>query len=80
MSACSTCGAPIRWCVTEKGAAMPVDVAPAKNGNLILRAVGSKTIAACVTPLLETPEERAAPHFLSHFATCPSADQHRRKK
>lgn len=76
---CRSCRAPVRWCVTEHGKSMPVDFAPTRTGNLILRDEGTRTVAVVVHPLLETREERARPHFLSHFVTCPNAAQHRRK-
>jgi len=76
---CSTCRAPIRWTVTEHGKAMPVDYAPVRGGNIVLRDEGTRTVAIVAQPLLETPEERARPHYLSHFVTCPNAAQFRRK-
>lgn len=76
---CRSCRAPVRWCVTEQGRSMPVDFAPAPGGNLVLYDRGNCTVAVVVKPLLETPEQRARPHFYSHFVTCPNAAQHRRK-
>lgn len=76
MSQCSTCRAAIRWTVTEHGKRMPV---PVRGGNIVLRDDGDQLTAVYVVPLLETPEDKRRPHYVSHFATCPQAAQHRRK-
>lgn len=78
MSACRSCGAAVTWCVTEAGKSMPVDAAPTPGGNLVIRRSGPALVAVVVSPLLESNEERAEPHYTSHFATCPNADAHRR--
>ena len=59
---------------------MPIDPAPVPHGNLVLRDVGARTVAVVVVPLLQTLEERAMPHYVSHFVTCPNAAQHRRTR
>lgn len=76
---CKSCNAPIRWCVTEGGKAMPVDLMPVRGGNITLRDEGVRTVAVYVQPLLEPEEDKGRPHYVSHFATCPNATQHRRK-
>lgn len=74
MSTCSTCGAPITWARTEKGdKSIPLDPAPAANGNLVL---GDGGVRAHL-PLFDPPD---IPRYVSHFATCPDADQHRRTR
>lgn len=78
MSQCSSCKAPIRWTVTEHGKAMPVDFAPVRGGNIVLRDEGNRTVAVYTAPLFETAEQKARPHYVSHFATCPQANAHRR--
>lgn len=80
MSVCTSCRAPIRWVETEQGKAMPIDRDPVPHGNLVLRGTGARTVAVVVVPLLQTFEERAAPHYVSHFVTCPNAAQHRRTR
>ncbi len=59
---CSSCGAAILWARTEAGKAMPINAKPEKRVVL-----GSRTGRAHV---LDT--------YLPHWASCPSADQHRR--
>ena len=64
---CKTCGAEIVWVVTPAGAKAPCDAKPKKvwclTGRLICGANEAKLVTA----------------YESHFATCPQADQHRRK-
>jgi hypothetical protein len=73
---CKSCYARIIWARTEKGVATPVDEKPTANGHLVLeiedprdapiaRRVGRKT---------------GVPRYTTHFATCPNANDHRRKK
>lgn len=67
---CKSCRKPIRWVVTANGKRMPIDPAPSTDGNLVL-------------------DDRGVAHFdwrpgrakyVSHFATCPNAAQHRRRR
>lgn len=59
---CKSCGAAVLFVRTAGGKSMPVDAKPEKR--IVL---GSRTQVAHV---LDT--------YVSHFATCPNADQHRR--
>lgn len=77
---CKTCRASVVWVTTEKGEAMPVDAAPVRGGNIRLEGSAARPTAVYVEPLLESEEQRAAPHYVSHFATCPQAAQHRRTR
>jgi len=70
-STCKTCHRPIRWERTAKGHAIPLDPLPTVDGNLVVE----EGIARGVDPLLDSP-----PWFTSHFATCPQANLHRRKR
>lgn len=69
---CSSCGAPIRWALSEKSKRIPLDAAPVEDGNIILE----DGIARYIT-LTD-----AVPFLLykSHFATCVNADQHRKRR
>ena len=73
MSACKSCGAPIRWCKTERGKNIPVDDAPSPAGNLD---IGRDGIARVVTESLRYGQKL----YQSHFVTCPEAAQHRRAR
>jgi len=75
MSACRSCGAPILWALTENGKRIPLDAAPAERPTGLFRLVekiGERT------PVAVSVSGEAV--YLSHFATCPYADQHRKEK
>ncbi len=63
--ACSSCGAPIVWFVTKNLAHHPVDAGTVSAADLELD--------------LQTKKHPQGKH-ISHFATCPNADQHRKGK
>lgn len=72
MSACKSCGQPIRWHATGSGQRMPLDPDPVPDGSILILPNG----IIRVVPV----EERAAmvaPLFKTHFQTCPSASVHR---
>jgi hypothetical protein len=62
---------------------MPVDPDPVPDGNLVLTPGGAAIsshdvpLAAVVDPAQPTLDD--PPRYRSHFATCPNADQHRRR-
>jgi hypothetical protein len=67
--------------VTEYGKAIPVDLAPSPDGNLVLVDEGDRVVArveAAPLPLLDGGAPRSL-RFASHFVTCPYADKHRRR-
>jgi len=69
-SRCITCGAPIRWCVTEAGRRMPINLQPdPERGNVIVTQAG----VGKVLGLAEAIEARrlGVRVFLPHFATPP---------
>ena len=78
-SKCRSCSAQIVWCRTERGK-KPLDAKPLEDiyrsdvGAFVLRdrssSEGPLAIAAWGL-------EGTEPHYISHFATCPNADQHR---
>ena len=73
---CRSCKAPIRWAITAKGKRMPLDPDPNEDGNVTLKLVEGVWHA---TVHGNPAEIRAdAKRFISHFATCPFARQHRR--
>lgn len=62
---CHSCGAPILWAVTVKGAHIPLDPTPARR----------------FVPTGEGPDEVAQMDtYETHFATCPHAAQHRKRR
>lgn len=70
---CSSCGAPIVFLETVTGRVMPVDPEPVSTGNL--RVVGDRAEAIGGDPTLFSGDEL---RYVSHFATCPNASEHRR--
>jgi len=68
MPRCRSCGAEIEWATTTNGTRIPVDPGPAADGNLVVK----QGIAWIVGP--------GKGDRISHFATCPSAGQHRRPR
>lgn len=75
MSACRSCGAPVRWERTAAGKPIPLDPEPVPTGNLAFRDDGR-----VVTCLEDGGWPQDAPRYVTHFATCPNADQHRRNR
>jgi hypothetical protein len=72
---CRSCGQKVQWVMTEKGRRMPVDLQPVYAGNIILKdRSGNVPLAIYVKP---DPQFK---RYISHFATCPSADKWRKKK
>jgi hypothetical protein len=70
MSTCKSCGARIIFVKTTTGSSMPLNAGMADNGNVVIE--GDPPIARVVAA--------GAGMFISHFATCPGADAHRKKK
>lgn len=73
---CRSCGAAIFWakhCTTKK--LLPVDATPHPLGTFWLTKRGTELEAQAVG---EGEEERN--RWVSHFATCPHAAQHRKPK
>ncbi len=76
--ACRSCGAGMVWAVTSHGKAMPVDHKPAPQGEFRLRTLPDEP-----APLAEwVPWSQRMPGdelYKSHFATCPNANEHRKR-
>jgi hypothetical protein len=74
-SECRSCGALILWCEWPSGKRMPVDVAPAFDGNVVLtlRRSENKLLAEKYVGTEHVGRKR----YASHFSTCPNASQHR---
>lgn len=73
MSACRSCGAEILWAVTENGKRIPLDADPS-----IVKTPGAFELRGDDPPLAIAARSRRV--FVSHFATCPHAAQHRKGK
>ncbi len=75
---CGSCPALIFWAQTENGKSMPVDAEPTPDGNVILFATPAGGIRAHVLKKDEQPPP-GAKRRQAHWASCPNANQHRRK-
>lgn len=64
---CRSCGAPIIWAKTQAGKDTPLDAKP-----LRLAALGGDLFGRQITGVVEG--------YVSHFATCPNAKQHRKPR
>lgn len=71
-SSCRSCQRPIIWAKTVSGKNMPLDPKPVLDGNVELLDNVAHVIAA--------RDVGNTMRFVSHFRTCPNADQHRRKR
>ena len=68
---CRSCKASIVWAITEKGHRIPLDAEPTVAGNLVIvDGVARPPRIDDDVPFLQ---------WVSHFATCPHADQHRKQ-
>jgi hypothetical protein len=67
---CRSCGAEIRWEKNGNGKLVPLDPEPTPNGNLSI--VDGVVIVA--------DPDAPPPHYVTHFATCPHADQWRKRR
>lgn len=70
MKTCRSCGAEIIWTETMNGKKMPVDAKPVQGFVLVRDELDPSS----------TPRAIPEKIHLSHFATCPNADQHRRSQ
>lgn len=73
---CRSCGAPIRWVKTQASANMPLNLEPCEDGNIVIASNGEAIVVGTKPAYLRRP----LPRYKSHFATCPNAAEHRRKR
>ena len=78
MSKCKSCGANIIWLPTENGKSMPCDATPIPYvddpaGSLLLVTNSGNVVRARA----DATSDKFG--YVSHFATCPNADKHRRR-
>jgi len=73
MSRCKSCGAEITWAVTQQGRVMPLDAAK------VLVAIPTGRFVDNGSGQL-TPQVEVRQASLTHFATCPHAQQHRKPR
>jgi hypothetical protein len=76
---CGSCDAPITWAMLPSGKLMPLDATPVPDGNIAARRLDNGDLHARV---LKNGDELAdgERRGTSHFATCPNAAAHRRRR
>lgn len=89
MAVCSTkgnrrgCGRPIKWVrIATTGALMPIDTQPTPNGNVQFLASSDGDGTPLAKVLTSHERDQCGPSvklYTSHFATCPFAQEHRRR-
>lgn len=80
---CRSCGAVIEWVRSERsGKWIPLDIDPVDEGTIQLDYQQSGARWAKFLNIEEAAELRAVDPdvelYVSHFATCPNADKHRK--
>ena len=80
---CKSCGMPVRWAVMESkdGRATPLDPKPRPDGNLRVigwHKRGNRLPTPIVTVSIVT-EPVVPERYVTHFASCPNASEHRRR-
>lgn len=83
---CRACGKPMAFVQSATSRQMiPIDPTPVPNGNIVLEVRGGQTVAVH-KPLgpddgvAAGPDDGTPPCYLSHFATCTSPADFRRRK
>ena len=80
---CRSCKSPVLWVVTSAGESMPLDPDPVDGGNIILTGRTRRTKRGGMAPEVKYAADGALfvtdPVYVSHFATCPQADEHRKR-
>ena len=76
---CRSCGEEIIWIKMKSGKAMPCDVKPIPYRETFS---GGMKLVTPAGDVISGNYDGTSDNFayISHFATCPNADQHRRKK
>lgn len=74
---CSSCQAAIIWAQSAKGHPSPIDAEPVSEGNVVLD-VPDDPREPPIARVLKKGQHAPMPRYVSHFATCPNADTHRK--
>lgn len=70
---CKSCGAKIVWGKTVNGKSIPIDMYSLPESDKVL--LIDRWNTGNNIPLIFNPQKH-----ISHFATCPNSNQHRKKK
>lgn len=78
---CRSCGRPIIWAVSQRGQNVPWD--PEPNPHRGTHTLVPDTHNGQISFTSRLPRQSDGPEvklYVCHFASCPFADKHRRKK
>lgn len=78
MSACRSCPAVIRWVINTNGKRVPLDPEPVEAGNIVFTGQAIAGVDEVRSVTKDEPAPEGAPRYVSHFATCPGRDRHRK--
>ena len=76
---CASCRAEIVWATTTKDKPIPLEPASTPNGNLAVYQVDGGGLRAVIVqgPRRDAMRDCGQPLYLSHFVSCPHADEWR---
>lgn len=81
---CKSCDAPIWWARSAAGALSPFDAEPSLEGKWVLKwsaAAGEMQSEGAHNPERRAELEAAGRNlYVTHFATCPNAAEHRKPR
>lgn len=77
MAACRSCGESIIWRTTPGGKPMPLDPEPVDHGNVIV--LDDRRCRVVGGAAAEDHKREGGELYVSHFATCPNANEHRKR-
>jgi hypothetical protein len=78
---CRSCKAPIRWAITaETGSIMPLDAEPNPQGEWRLTSRDRGELPRAIHVAEDRRPGLQRELMMAHWATCPYADRHRRRR
>ena len=85
MAKCRSCGAEIIWIRTASGKSMPCDAAGISYSEVLHPCVDGNEVLTLVTKagtIVRTEFDPGGDKigYISHFATCPNANMHRKTR
>lgn len=78
LGTCASCAAPIYWVSTAAGKWMPIDRQPRDDGNVYVDEHDVAHVQRRTTEGQVALGFDSARRYVSHFVSCPHADQHRK--